>query len=316
MAASSGALEVRGLSFAYRTKDGTFPVLKDLSFKVSEGRVFGLLGPNGSGKTTTFHIISTFLGAPPGKVFIFGRDVAAEPALVRRDIGIVFQLPSLDRHLTVEENLKHQGHLYGLSGGELAGRIDENLARMGLTERREDRTGLLSGGLKRRAELAKGLLHRPRLLILDEPSTGLDPGARIDLWDTLADLKKNGTTIVLTTHWMEEAEKCDRLAILNEGRVVAEGSPDELKSSIGGDVVSMESADPEALVSGIKEKFALEADNVDGIVRIEKEGAHTLIPKLAEAFPGAIRSMTLGKPTLEDVFIRETGRSFRRGAEA
>jgi ABC-2 type transport system ATP-binding protein len=315
MAASCGALEVRGLSFAYRTKDGAFPVLKDLSFKVLEGRIFGLLGPNGSGKTTTFHIISTFLCVPPGKVFIFGRDVAAEPALVRRDIGIVFQLPSLDRHLTVEENLKHQGHLYGLSGGELAGRIDENLARMGLTERREDKTGLLSGGLKRRAELAKGLLHRPRLLILDEPSTGLDPGARIDLWDTLADLKKSGTTIILTTHWMEEAEKCDRLAILNEGRVVAEGSPDELKASIGGDVVSMESADPEALVSGIKEKFALEANNVDGIVRIEKEGAHTLIPKLAEAFPGSIRSMTLGKPTLEDVFIRETGHSFRRGAE-
>jgi ABC-2 type transport system ATP-binding protein len=225
-------------------------------------------------------------------------------------------LPSLDRHLTVEENLKHQGHLYGLSGAELEKRIDENLSRLRLSDRRRDSAGLLSGGLKRRVELAKGLLHRPKLLILDEPSTGLDPGARKDLWATLGDLRSTGTTIVLTTHWMEEAERCDRLAIVNEGRVVVKGTPEELKSRIGGDIVTMETADPTGLAKGIKETFDISATTIDEVVRIEKKDAHSLIPKLAEAFPGEIVSMTLGKPTLEDVFIQETGHSFDHGEGA
>jgi len=310
----SGAVDVSGLSYAYAAKGDPRRVLSDLSFSVGPGEIYGLLGPNGSGKSTTFHILSTFLPIPAGSVRIFGADPGEDPDAVRRLIGVVFQNPSLDKSLTVEENLRHQGHLYGMSGMELSNRIAEDLARVGLTDRADERTKTLSGGLKRRAELAKGILHRPKLLLLDEPSTGLDPGARKDMWETLEALRKDGTTVLLTTHWMEEAERCDRLAIINKGELVALGTPDELKGRIGGDIISMECEDSDALAKGLREKFNFEATILNGTVRLEISEGHTLIPKIAEAFPGQLRSITLGKPTLEDVFIHETGHTFYKEA--
>lgn len=311
----SGAVDVSELSYSYQMKGGSRQVLSGLSFSVGPGEIYGLLGPNGSGKSTTFHILSTFLKIPAGSVSIFGADPGKDPDAVRRLIGVVFQNPSLDKSLTVEENLCHQGHLYGMSGMELSNRIAEDLARVGMTDRADELTKTLSGGLKRRAELAKGILHRPKLLLLDEPSTGLDPGARKDMWEILESMREDGTTILLTTHWMEEAERCDRLAILNKGEIVVLGTPDELKGRIGGDVISMESGDSEALAKGIREKFNFEVAVLNGTVRMEISEGHTLIPKIAEAFPGQLRSITLGKPTLEDVFIRETGHTFHKEGE-
>ncbi len=309
---SEPAVAVRSLSYSYSGKSGPRRVLEDLSFEVAPGEIFGLLGPNGSGKTTAFRILATYFPSPEGTVRIFGGDAGRDPAAARRRFGVVFQAPSLDKRLTVAENLRHQGHLYGLRGSELSGRIEEELRRFGLSDRADDAVLSLSGGLQRRAELAKGLLHRPELLILDEPSTGLDPGARIDLWKSLAELKAGGTTILLTTHWMEEAERCDRLAILHAGRIVKAGSPAELKAAIGGDVISMESSEPEELCAKVRERFGGGAAVVDGTVRIEKPEGHRFIPQLVEAFPGLIRSITLGKPSLDDVFIRETGHKFWR----
>jgi ABC-2 type transport system ATP-binding protein len=227
---------------------------------------------------------------------------------VRRDLGVVFQAPGLDKKLTVRENLKHQGHLYGMSGTTLVDRIETILSRLALTDRGNDLVETLSGGLKRRVEVAKGLLHKPKLLLLDEPSTGLDPGARRDLWDYLGELKKSERmTIIVTTHLMEEAEKCDRVAILNEGNLVALGTPAALKSEIGGDVISVETPNPEGLRGEIEKKFSARAQVVDGVLRIERANGHEFIPQLVSAFPGQITSVTLGKPTLEDVFVKHTG---------
>jgi ABC-2 type transport system ATP-binding protein len=188
--------------------------------------------------------------------------------------------------------------------------MDEGMTRVGLKDRAEDLVETLSGGLKRRLELAKGLLHKPDLLILDEPTTGLDPGARIDLWDYLKELKTSGMTVVVTTHLMEEAERCDRVAILHEGNLVALGTPTALKQQIGGDIISIEAQNPEALKAEIETKLSVRGEVVDGILRIERDRGHEFIPQLVSAFPGQIASVTLGKPTLEDVFVKHTGHRF------
>jgi ABC-2 type transport system ATP-binding protein len=230
---------------------------------------------------------------------------------IRRQIGVVFQSPSLDKQLTAEENLRHQGHLYGLAGAGLERRIDEMLGRVGLAERPREYVASFSGGMRRRVELAKGMLHRPRVLLQDEPSTGLDPGARIDLWRYLREIReKDGVTILMTTHLLDEAEHCDRLAIMDRGRLIACDAPAVLKEQIGGDVITLTSEDPEALRGAIRERFAVEAKPVDRALRIERDRGHEFIPQLVEAFPGQIRSVSLGKPTLEDVFIHVTGRRF------
>lgn len=285
--------------------------LRGVSFSVQAGEIFGLLGPNGGGKTTTFHILSTFFPPTGGQATVFGTDVAQEPEQVRRRLGVVFQSPSLDKKLTVWENLWHQGHLYGLSGVDLQERIQDLLGRVGLRDRSQDLVDALSGGLRRRVELAKGLLHQPRLLLLDEPSTGLDPGARHDLWDYFKELKeKEKIAMLITTHLMEEAEKCDRVAILHEGKLVALGTPEALKQQIGGDVIAVVTPDAEGLCQQIKKRFDAVAQVVDGALRIERKNGHEFIPQLVSAFPGQISSVTLGKPTLEDVFIHQTGHRF------
>jgi ABC-2 type transport system ATP-binding protein len=308
------AVVVRNLTHTYpatRSSKTARQALKGISFTVKTGEIFGLLGPNGGGKTTTFHILSTVFNATGGEARIFGTNPAKDPSRVRQRIGIVFQAPSLDKKLSIRENVWHQGHLYGMHGRDLAKRIREVLERVGLWDRRHDRVEVLSGGLKRRVELAKGLLHKPSLLILDEPSTGLDPGARRDLWDYLRELKeKEGMTILVTTHLMEEAELCDRVVILNQGEIVALGTPNELKSEIGGDMIIVETAHPQTLAKAIETQFGGPVQLVEGQIRVEKPAGHEFIPQLVSAFPGQISSVRLGKPTLEDVFIRQTGHTF------
>jgi ABC-2 type transport system ATP-binding protein len=284
--------------------------LSNVSFEVSKGEIFGLLGPNGGGKSTLFRILSTMMVPTQGRAMLAGVDVARDPAQVRRQVGVVFQTQSLDKALTVQENLRAQGHLHGLSGATLRERMESAMVRLGLLDRRKDLVDTLSGGLKRRVEIAKALLHRPQILLMDEASTGLDPAARRDVTRHVENLRENdGVTILLTTHILEEADRCDRLILLHKGNIVAQGTPKELRSQIGGDVVVLESADSKSLAASIAQRFQVTPVVVDGQVRVEIANGHRFITEVVEAFPGAVESVGLHKPTLEDVFVRETGAS-------
>jgi ABC-2 type transport system ATP-binding protein len=300
-------VEVEALTHRYGDREA----LGGVSFDVARGELFGLLGPNGGGKTTLLHVLATLVRPTSGTARVAGVDVVRDPASVRRRFGMVFQSPSLDPYLTTRENLRHHGHLYGLRGRPLSVRIDDSLGRLGVLDRARDLVKTLSGGLRRRVELAKGLLHRPEVLLLDEPTVGLDPGARRDLWEHLATMRQlNGVTVVVTTHLMEEAEACDRVAILDRGRLVALGSPAELEGGIRGEVIALEAADPMPLANAIRDRFGVEPTVLDRVVRIESPDGAAFVPRLAEAFPGQIRSITVGKPTLEDVFVQRTGHRF------
>ena len=300
-------IAVRDLVHRYQDRTA----LNGVSFEVRPAELFGLLGPNGSGKTTLFRILSTLMVPTLGSAMITGFDAVRQPEALRRHIGVVFQAQSVDLKLTAYENLWHQGHLYGLRGPELKKRITEILTRVGLLDRRDDRVETFSGGMQRRIELAKGLLHHPEVLLLDEPTTGLDPGARHDLWQYLQILRdQERVSIIVTTHLMEEAERCDRLAILNEGNLVALGTPEVLTREIGGDVILLEARDPQTLAERIRSKFQVDATVMDNHVRLEIENGHHFVPDVVEAFPGEIQSLSVSKPTLEDVFIHRTGHRF------
>jgi ABC-2 type transport system ATP-binding protein len=309
--AEETVIEISGLRHRYAEREA----LRGVSLTIRRGEIFALLGPNGGGKTTLFKILSTLMRAGEGSVRVLGHDLRHEAERVRPRIGVVFQNPGLDPKLTVAENLVHHGHLYGLGGARLRARITEVLADLDLTDRTSDLVETLSGGLARRTELARGLLHAPELLLLDEPSTGLDPGARRDFAQLLRALRdRGGVTVVLTTHYMEEAERADRVAVLHEGSLVALGTPDELKRSVGGDVVVIEAEAPRDLRDKVRARFGLEAQLVDGTLRVERSRGHELVRDVVEAFPGEVRSVTFGRPTLEDVFIHVTGRRFWEGS--
>jgi ABC-2 type transport system ATP-binding protein len=305
---ASAVISVDNLVHRY----GDRTALNGVSFDVRPAELFGLLGPNGSGKTTLFRILSTLMLPTAGRATVMGCDPAQEPARLRRQIGVVFQAQSVDLKLTAYENLWHQGHLYGLRGTPLKNRIQEILSRVGLADRANELVDTFSGGMQRRIELAKGLLHRPGVLLLDEPTTGLDPGARRDLWQYLAALRdEEQVSVLVTTHLMEEAERCDRLAILNEGTLVALGTPAELKSEIGGDVILLDAAhDAELLAERIRARFHVETTVLENQVRMERDGAHRFVTEVVEAFPGEIEAISVSKPALEDVFIRRTGHKF------
>lgn len=304
------AIAVEQLEFRY----GDRLALNGVSFEVPVGEIFGLLGPNGGGKSTLFRVLSTLLPLQAGAASVAGHSVREESDAVRRAIGVTFQSPSLDLKLTVMENLTHQGHLYGLFGRTLKGRCLEMLAQLGVADRAGDYAEKLSGGLKRRVEIAKSLLHAPQVLLLDEPSSGLDPGARHELWKVLLELRaQHQVTILVTTHLMEEADHCDRLGILNEGKLIALGRPDELRGMVGGDSLLIDTDQPEVLAHALEARFSVKVISMGKILRIEREAGHELLAQIATEFAGQFRSLTLGKPTLGDVFIKLTGREFRSG---
>ncbi len=293
---------------------GDRKALDGLSFSVGEREIFGLLGPNGSGKTTLFRILSTLMTPSDGRASIAGFDVGTQPAEVRSRIGIVFQARSIDLKLTVEENLMHAGHLYGLRGKTLKTRIEQVLDRVALADRAKAFVETLSGGMQRRVELAKGLLHAPSILLLDEPSTGLDPGARRDLWQYLRTLRdEDGISVLVTTHLMEEAEYCDRLAILSAGKLVALGSPSELREGIGGTVVTLSTRTPseaQTLAGAMRSRFGVHGAAMGSLVRLEHPDGHRFASAAADAFPELVEGTSVQKPSLEDVFIQRTGHRF------
>ena len=305
---SAAVISVQNLVHRYENRTA----LNGVTFDVRPAELFGLLGPNGSGKTTLFRILSTLMIPSSGRATIMGCDAVQEPARLRRQIGVVFQAQSVDLKLTAYENLWHQGHLYGLRGAALKKRILEILSRVGLADRAKELVETFSGGMQRRIELAKGLLHHPGVLLLDEPTTGLDPGARRDLWQYLQMLRdEEHVSVLVTTHLMEEAERCDRLAIMNEGNLVALGTPAELKSEIGGDVVLFDAAhDAGVLAEHIRTRFHVDTTVLENQVRIEHKGAHRFVTEVVEALPGEIEALSISKPALEDVFIRRTGHKF------
>ncbi len=305
--ADSSAIDARALGFRYGDREA----LINVTFSIARGELFGFLGPNGGGKTTLFKLLSTLAPIQSGSARMFGHDLAGETGAVRRRLGVVFQHPSLDGKLTVGENLAHHGHLYGITGRRLLVRIAAMLELLKLSARERDRVETLSGGLQRRVELAKALLHEPELLLLDEPSSGLDPAARREFSNYLGHLREQaGVTVVLTTHYMEEAERCDRIGILHQGKLVAIAPPRELKSQVGGDVVVIRAQAPELLQRKILQRFKLRSQLVDGAIRIERIRGHELLRDLIDAFGEEIESVSFGKPTLEDVFVHLTGHQF------
>ncbi len=300
------ALDVQHVSHRY----GDHQALKDLSLEVSAGSIFALLGPNGSGKSTLFRLISTIARLQAGDIHVFGKSPKVDLAAVRSSIGIVFQSPSLDRKLTVLENIRCQAALYGLGGAALKSRIDEVVQQLGIADRLSTIVEELSGGLKRRVELAKGILHRPRLLLLDEPSTGLDPAARLDLWHALEQLRAEyGVTVLLTTHLLEEADKADRIAILHQGHAVAVGSPMQLRGELGAQVLSIQTSDQSAVLAWLSAR-SVTAQQFDNQLRVTGTSAAELVAPLAQDFGTRIQSLTLGQPSLEDVFVARTGHHY------
>ncbi|RIK84211.1 MAG: ABC transporter ATP-binding protein [Planctomycetota bacterium] len=303
----AAAIDVDTLSHRY----GERTALDRISLSIGEGEIFAFLGPNGGGKSTLFRVLSTLAPIQSGGARVFGLDLRRETAAIRRQIGVAFQAASLDRKLTVAENLRHQGRLYGISGSTLRSRIGEALGRLGVADRAGDLVETLSGGLKRRVELAKALLHGPRLLLLDEPSTALDPAARGEVWRYLEEVRRaNGVTVALTTHLLDEADKADRIAILDRGRLAALDTPDNLKAAVGGDSITIETSDAPRLSADISARFGVAAQVLDGNVRLEQANGHEWIARIVEAFPGRVAAIRVGKPTLEDVFIDRCGRRF------
>jgi ABC-2 type transport system ATP-binding protein len=307
----SHAAEIAEVSHRY----GSRVALDSLSLNVPAGQLFGLLGPNGGGKSTLFRLLCTLFPPQSGRISVLGLESTGNATSIRRQIGVTFQSPSLDRKLTVVENLRHQGRLYGLSGAALQSRIDFVLQRLGIEDRRHELAERLSGGLQRRVEIAKSLLHEPRLLLLDEPSTGLDPGARLDLIAYLRSLVvDSGVSVLLTTHLMEEAEKCDRLAVLDRGRLVAEGTPAGLRSELGGDCVTLQCRDAALLAGELRARLGLASRQFGDELRIEATNGLELLTRLLQEFGSRIDSISLARPTLEDVFVAKTGHRFRDAA--
>jgi ABC-2 type transport system ATP-binding protein len=327
-------VEVEGLSRAY----GDRLALDGVSFGVEEGELFALLGPNGGGKTTLFKLLSTLLPPSAGTYRVDGIAPSGSLRDLRRRLGVVFQSPSLDRKLTVLENLLVHGAVLGLGGAPLRARAGELLDRMGVANRARDRVETLSGGLARRVEIAKALLHAPKVLLLDEPSTGLDPLARRSLRALLRELAGGGTTVLLTTHLFDEAEDANRIGLLDRGRLVALGAPADLKREVGGEILVLATDSDEDAASlsadvatvldsgiaatpapGVPATLTSRADvtspsrrvgALGATVRIEAPDAPALVPSLAASFAGRFRSLTLGAPSLEDVFVDRTGHPF------
>lgn len=309
----SDIVEVRDLEHAF----GDFTAVRGISFTVKKGEIFSFLGPNGAGKSTTINILTTLLPLQKGTVRVAGYDVAREPGKVRETIGIVFQDDVLDRDLTVWETMEFHGRLYAIPREERQQQIDDLLRIVELESKRNERTKNLSGGMKRRLQIARGLLTRPEVLFLDEPTQGLDPQTRMRIWDYIRQVNGAGTTIFLTTHYMEEADMLsDRISIIDHGRIVVSGTPEELKNTLGEDVVYLETGDDRkarGALQGIEEIRSITESPRGLSITISADGSHCL-PQIIERVRSAgigISNVNLKKPTMDDVFIHYTGRELR-----
>jgi len=286
--------------------------VNDISFSVDQGEVFGLLGPNGAGKTTVINILCTLSKPTSGKASINGFDVTHQQGQVRQCIGLVFQDPSLDERLTALENLKFHSMVYNIPASVRKGRIEQVLRMVELWERRRDIVKTFSGGMKRRLELARGLLHHPKVLFLDEPTLGLDPQTRSRLWDFILDLRRReGTTILLTTHYMDEAEYTDRIAVMDYGKLIALDSPKGLKSMVGGDMISLNTVDDQRAQAELQKRYHIKARCDGGQVTFEIANGERFIPALIKEFDTDILSVSLRRPTLDDAFLKLTGHRLR-----
>jgi ABC-2 type transport system ATP-binding protein len=291
---------------------GSITAVDGISFDVEDKSIFGFLGPNGAGKTTTINILCTLLAPTSGKAFINGHDCHTESSEVRRAIGIVFQDSSLDKDLTARENLVFHAHLYGVQKADRMRRVEDALRFVDLHGRADDLVKTFSGGMKRRLEVARGLIHRPKVLFLDEPTLGLDPQSRGNLWEFITDLpRRHEVTIFMTTHYMEEAEVCGKIAIIDQGRIIASGTPNELKKSMGGDVVYLKTSDNGRAVEEIRRVFHVEAEEKDGEIFISALKGDDVVPEIIRTIGERVLAVRMQKPTLNDVFLKLTGKEIR-----
>jgi ABC-2 type transport system ATP-binding protein len=293
-------------------KFGNITAVNDVSFKVEEGTIFGFLGPNGAGKTTTINILCALLSPTSGRAFINGHDCVKEAASVRKSIGIVFQDTTLDKDLTADENLMFHAYLYNVPKGERRKRVDDVLKFVDLYNRKDDLVKKFSGGMKRRLEVARGLIHSPKVLFLDEPTLGLDPQSRTNLWEFITELpKRHSVTIFMTTHYMEEAEVCNNIAIIDNGKIIAKGSPEELKKIVGGDVIYLKTKDNVRAIDEIKKILNVDASLKDGEIFLSALRGDACIPDLIRTLGDSVISVRLQRPTLNDVFLKLTGKGIR-----
>ncbi len=306
--ATSPAIAVRGLVKRF----GEIEAVRGIDFEVAPGETFGFLGPNGAGKSTTIKILCTLVNPSGGDARVAGFDVASNRDAVRRNIGLVFQDPTLDTYLTGEQNLRFHAELYGVPRDEVPDRMREVLTMVGLWDRRADLVQNYSGGMRRRLEIARGLLHSPRVLFLDEPTIGLDPQTRSAIWDYVEELRRReDVTVFVTTHYMDEAEHCDRIAIINEGEIVVMGTPQELKAGVGKDRIQIRTADDPAAIAALTERFGIEAAMHEGAVTFAVADGEQFVPQLFDRLGIAIRAVTVARPTLDDVFMAYTGTTIR-----
>jgi ABC-2 type transport system ATP-binding protein len=302
------AVSVAGLRKNY----GEIEAVRGISFDVAAGETFGFLGPNGAGKSTTIKILCTLARPTAGSAQVAGHDVVAERDAVRRNIGLVFQDTTLDNYLTGAQNLRFHAELYGVPGHAVMPRMRQVMDMVGLWDRRDSLVMTYSGGMQRRLEIARGLLHAPRVLFLDEPTVGLDPQTRASIWEYINELKsREDITIFLTTHYMDEAENCDRIGIIDNGTIVAIDTPEALKASVGKDRVQIHTADDQAAIAALARDFGLPAAVHDGAVTFSVEAGEEFVPRLFARLPVAIKSVSVARPSLDDVFMSYTGKTIR-----
>ncbi len=305
---SETVIQAQGLVKRY----GQLEAVRGIDLEVHAGEIFGFLGPNGAGKSTTISILCTLLKATAGSARVAGIDVAHDPARVRQRIGLVFQDPSLDDQLTGRENLEFHAWIYSVPAAVRRQRIDQMLELLQLSDRAGSQVRTYSGGMKRRLEIARGMLHQPQILFLDEPTLGLDPQTRRNIWTHLNDLRaRTGITIFMTTHYMDEAEYCDRIAIIDRGQIVALGTPDQLKAMVGGDVVTMTSTQPEAAAGEIQQLLGVTPATENGSLRMEVPDGKAFVPRLVRELTVPVDTISLRRPSLDDVFLKLTGRAIR-----
>jgi ABC-2 type transport system ATP-binding protein len=291
---------------------GSLEAVKNVSFSVEKGEIFGFLGPNGAGKTTTINVLCTLLKPTAGRATVAGFDVVTQRNQVRRSIGLVFQDPTLDEYLTAEQNLRFHAYAYGVPRDVREQRLHDLMQMVELWERRKSKVRTYSGGMKRRLEIARGLLHHPKVLFLDEPTLGLDPQSRRHIWEYLLDLRqREDLTIFLTTHYMDEAEHCDKIAVIDNGQIIALDTPDKLKDGLGGDVVSLKAEDNLAAMAEAQEEYNISPTIENGTVSFSVPKGEEFLPEFVRTFSQRLISIGVRRPTLDDVFLRLTGRAIR-----